>query len=178
MGGLQDDEHVGPEVVPLLTHMDATIEERAGSIATEYDALDERGCVNVHKLVGELGGDIEVAFESIDHPESLQVRSRGDFTVIVPWNTSRSRDRFTIAHELGHYFLHYSEGDDARSFYRYGRSRQEAEANAFAAALLMPAEFFTTAWAELGGDLRTIAERFGVSFSAANVRAQVLGLTQ
>ena len=55
---------------------------------------------------------------------------------------SRGRRRFTIAHELGHWYLH-AQTATAGSFQRFCRpadlsdeSRQEGEANAFAAAIL------------------------------------------
>lgn len=56
-----------------------------------------------------------------------------------------TRQRFTIAHELGHYFLHKGEVDKASNgltdngIYRSGLpTRLEVEANEFAAKLLMP----------------------------------------
>ncbi|WP_285009628.1 ImmA/IrrE family metallo-endopeptidase [Pedobacter faecalis] len=64
------------------------------------------------------------------------------------------RRRFTIAHELGHFVLHRNDGADTvfvdKDFivkYRSNKSyselelKQEQEANAFAASLLMPKEF-------------------------------------
>lgn len=92
--------------------------------------------------------------------------------------TSNRRDRFTIAHELGHYFLHYLEPevDGPRTFGRGERNRAETQANIFAAALLMPTEFFRQAHKRFGNDWWTLAEIFGVSPKAAEVRAQVLGL--
>jgi Zn-dependent peptidase ImmA (M78 family) len=63
------------------------------------------------------------------------------------------RQRFTIAHELGHFLLHKSEGEDtifvdkdfivkyrSNKAYTETEMRQEQEANAFAASLLMPRE--------------------------------------
>lgn len=54
------------------------------------------------------------------------------------------RQRFTIAHELGHYFLHISK--DTFIEYRDNdrnaiKGPKEIEANEFAAALLMPRKF-------------------------------------
>lgn len=64
-------------------------------------------------------------------------------------NHSPNRIRFTIAHELGHFQLHYQNDqkffidNGSSKFFRndvssLGTLRQEREANAFAAALLMP----------------------------------------
>lgn len=158
------------------TRLRADIEQQAADLARAHGVVSPNGFTDVETLVHKLGGEVSVIFDTPDRPESLQVRSRNDFTVIVPWNTSIVRDRFTIAHELGHLCLHYQD-DGLRSFYRYGRDRQETEANAFASALLMPAAEFEAAYAQLSGDLMAIRERFVVSRAAAGVRAQVLGLS-
>lgn len=68
---------------------------------------------------------------------SLDVREPGDFTVIIPTHTSQLGDRFTIAHELGHYFLHYGApeshrtGERTSTFTRLGRNVAETQANVF-----------------------------------------------
>jgi Zn-dependent peptidase ImmA (M78 family) len=76
---------------------------------------------------------------------------RGDGQVIIGVNTrtSRKRQRFTIAHELGHLKMHEGKlivdhsvrvdrRDDVSSI---GTDKEEIEANAFGAALLMPQNF-------------------------------------
>lgn len=52
------------------------------------------------------------------------------------------RQRFTIAHELGHYFLGHGDQDrdDPRMFAESVRDPVERAANQFAAELLMPAD--------------------------------------
>jgi predicted transcriptional regulator len=160
-----------------MTQSIETIEQRAADLRDRHPQfVNEHGLIDVHGLVEAMGGEIEVQFSTPDRPESLQAVSKSDFTIIVPWNTSLIRDRFTIAHELGHLELHYQDDDVARSFYRYGTSRQEAEANAFAAALLMPAGPFAREFVRLAGDPRRLSETFGVSRSAIGVRASVLNL--
>jgi Zn-dependent peptidase ImmA (M78 family) len=69
-------------------------------------------------------------------------------------NQSQVRQRFSIAHELGHLLLHASSGSqleasihlDKHTFYRNplsskGIDEQEKEANRFAAELLMPSVY-------------------------------------
>lgn len=133
--------------------------------------------VDLIGLLEHLGGAIAVRYEDGVHPESLFVDEPGEFTVFVPWNTSMVRDRFTIAHEIGHYVLHYDGSGRSVAFQRYGRSRQESEANAFAGALLMPGNAFEKAWQEVDGDIASVAKLFQVSRSAAEVRRRVLGLS-
>lgn len=67
--------------------------------------------------------------------------------IVVNANHHPNRQRFTIAHELGHYFLHRKLSsvffDESLLFFRdeksaQGTKFQEIEANTFAAELLMP----------------------------------------
>lgn len=145
---------------------------------------------SIKPLVSRLGGRIEyknpVGFASM-LPESIVVRSTRDFTIFVPSMTSQERDRFTIAHELGHLFLHYplvlkkfpgatmiatrwvDESDQIQQ-------RAEWEANWFAAGFLMPSKAFSDAFSGVGKSIPAVASRFGVSPAAAEVRAKNLGL--
>jgi predicted transcriptional regulator len=86
-----------------------------------------------------------------------------------------NRRRFTIAHELGHYFLHRGDGDfqDGILFRKeYQVNRREREANEFAAQLLMPTVEFRRQLSVHGYDVLAVANVFGVSGAAAEFRAQ------
>lgn len=156
----------------------SAIAKYAQQIADEHEVIDERGYVDVHELLNKLGGEIEVD----DRAESLEVREPGDFTVIIPTHTSQLRDRFTIAHELGHYFLHYRAPDSHRvgertsTFTRLGRNVAETQANVFASNILMPADHFQGVFERSGRDMAMVARHFAVSVPAAKVRAEYLGL--
>lgn len=82
------------------------------------------------------------------------------------------RDRFTLAHELGHYLLHSSEVTLAR----LGEERVQAyrdpewQANTFAAELLMPIDLIDT------NDIDEISNKFGVSYSAAKLRVKKINM--
>lgn len=104
---------------------------------------------------------------------SVFVHGAGDFDVLLPDFTSPLRDQFTMGHELGHYFLHSQMGKYPLVANRFGRGRVEWEANAFAAALLMPKEKFIAEWNSCGNLLR-VAATFFVSTDAARVRKEVL----
>ncbi|MGX1694081.1 ImmA/IrrE family metallo-endopeptidase [Microbacterium keratanolyticum] len=150
----------------------------AERVADKHGIFADGDYADLERLVHALGGRIDVA-ASFVAPEALTVRGERDFTVHLPPVTSHRRDRFTIAHELGHYFLHYLQPrvQGARSFGRGERNRVETQANYFAGALLMPSERFSRAWRRCDGDAWSVADRFGVSASAAAVRAQSLGLS-
>ncbi|MEX0732376.1 MAG: ImmA/IrrE family metallo-endopeptidase [Aquisalimonadaceae bacterium] len=89
------------------------------------------------------------------------------------------RQRFTLAHELGHFILH--SGGDHRDFvdkalFRSDQtSPEETEANRFAAGLLMPSEEFKRFAKDQSSKVEDIAEYFGVSALAVRVRAKELG---
>lgn len=82
------------------------------------------------------------------------------------------RDRFTAAHELGHYIMHR---DVPIVFHRAEHGRlapfrdSEWQANSFSGALLMPEAAMRTCQS-----LDEIVERFGVSRSAAEVQNKQL----
>jgi Zn-dependent peptidase ImmA (M78 family) len=105
-----------------------------------------------------------------------------------------NRQRFTIAHELGHFLLHresfYEEVHVDRAIKVMLRSDlssqgvniEEIEANAFAAELLLPAEFLKQDLAELGTvdvedehALKQLARRYRVSTQALLLRLSRLG---
>ncbi|AFM20596.1 putative Zn peptidase (plasmid) [Mycolicibacterium chubuense NBB4] len=168
----------GAVEAPRSTLSYSAIATYAEEIAQAHTVIDEHGYVDVHELLKKLGGQIE--FDN--RPESLEVRDPGDFTVIIPTHTSQLRDRFTIAHELGHYFLHYRApsshrvGERPSTFTRLGRNVAETQANVFASNLLMPADHFHNVFVRMDGNIAAVAQHFAVSVPAAKVRAEYLGL--
>jgi Zn-dependent peptidase ImmA (M78 family) len=104
---------------------------------------------------------------------------------------SRTRQRFTLAHEFGHYLLHPSDNFVDRKFilFRNTLSSQaidprEKEANEFAATLLMPERFLRKLLAGEAVDLEDeervsqLAKTFGVSNQALVFRLINLDLAQ
>lgn len=96
---------------------------------------------------------------------------------------SRVRRRFTIAHELGHYILHKTEKSiflDKLFRFNYPNPDQntkfEMEANAFAAAILMPEGLIRKETKNLEFDLgdelsiKYLAKKFDVSTTAMYYR--------
>lgn len=138
---------------------------------------------NIERVVDELGGRIvpNDFWDNLAKTGSLEVTGLRDFDIFIPNHTTHERDRFTIAHELGHYILHYlsNVGPQANSKFRidrYGNSAIEREANLFASSFLMPEGQFRDVFAQFSGDLSAVAMRFGVSEVTAQVRAKMLGL--
>lgn len=102
----------------------------------------------------------------------LTYKNGSGFIRLSTNSTHRGRERFSIAHELGHAWLHKAtmwcaEGDLEGLHSDAGK---EAEANAFASELLMPTELLVR---HLKGDywtkasISSAATKFDVSFTAA-----------
>lgn len=138
---------------------------------------------DLEPIVIDLNG--EVNFQdfwklSESNDGSIEVEPSGQFKVYVSNYVSELRNRFTIAHELGHYFLHYlfQRGHVEKWAFRAKRytnakhDRSEWEANWFAAAFLMPTEQFKKDWDDFGGDLEQISRKYRVSVSAVALHAE------
>lgn len=105
--------------------------------------------VDVHKIAKKLG--IEICEDKLDDDVSgvLVMKNTVPF-IFINEKQSENRQRFTIAHELGHYVVHHSDWhvDKGKSIKIYNRDSksssgeylEEIEANQFAAELLMPKE--------------------------------------
>jgi Zn-dependent peptidase ImmA (M78 family) len=169
--------------------------ERIGMIADSVRTSLGLTCpYDPEKAVTLLNGIIQ---PSIDHRIDAAIKKNGDNGFIIYLNIYKPavRERFTIAHELGHLFLHMgylfdqtkwdlmSNNDFQDSaFFRMSDNytQEENEANEFAASFLMPkTEFITIAKQNLFNDRYTIgpiADHFQVSEIAAINRGKWLGI--
>lgn len=99
---------------------------------------------------------------------------------LIEFNTSDSaaRQRFTIAHELGHYILGHgtSPRDYPNVFSSAPANPNERAANQFAAELLMPAEAVQLMLNRGYRSIDELANIFGVSSAAMGYRMINLGL--
>lgn len=89
-----------------------------------------------------------------------------------------TRQRFTIAHELGHHILHggiKNEFSDEEFFRSNESDWMEVEANRFAADILMPENEFRNYIINTSKKVAEIASHFQVSPKAVTVRAEQLG---
>jgi Zn-dependent peptidase ImmA (M78 family) len=140
---------------------------------------------DIHEPVEKLNGRVDVEDTLLQDPArsgSLYVNSPTDFRVVVPIHTSIERDRFTIAHELGHFVLHYiyrrqidpTNAPEKMVAFRRDSESVEWEANWFAAAFLMPKQEFQGQLLAHSENYRAIGQYFGVSPAAARIRAKTL----
>ncbi len=129
------------------------------------------GPFDLMRVVKEMEGEIHFldVSELSDWSGSIFVHGDKTFDILLPSFTSRIRDTFTIAHELGHYFLHANFGEQRLIALRKDSNQAEWEANWFGASFLMPKYLIndykiTTA--------EQMSSRFGVSLEAARIRLE------
>ncbi|QQR82645.1 ImmA/IrrE family metallo-endopeptidase [Candidatus Campbellbacteria bacterium] len=141
-------------------------------------------------------GDLEIVLAEFDHGISgaiIFLTTEEKFRIIVNKNKPATRQNFTIAHEIGHYFLHKDEIktndnllvdigenslDGSNALFRLdaaATTKIETEANNFAAALIMPTKLVQDAWTTLK-DVEECAKIFNVSISAMSIRLERLKL--
>lgn len=122
--------------------------------------------------------DIKVALRPLPGFDGCLLRFGSVGTILCNSEIRHAtRTRFTIAHELGHWFLHPGRGPDLLlaedSIARHKASALESEANAFAGALLMPKKWFgrhVLGTEPLVGPILDAAKCFDVSVMAATKR--------
>jgi Zn-dependent peptidase ImmA (M78 family) len=150
--------------------------------------------VPVERLAREAGALISYQpFDAQDISGLLYRAAGADPVIGVNSNNTKERQRFTIAHELGHLLLHDGNGLILERLVRLNfrdatnstaSDEEEIQANRFAAELLMPRQFITRAVDLLlqgrpVSDLelvRRLARRFEVSQSAMEFRLTGLGI--
>ena len=153
------------------------------SIVNEYRKSTP---VDVEGLARALG--IVVRREILPDDLSGMIAPTEDGVYVITVNNAHAstRQRFTIAHELGHYLMHQhlmGSGIDDDRAYRSSASgkyhntaigpKEETDANKIAAAILMPVDIINSK-REQGIDNPTIlAAEFGVSEHAMSIRLGV-----
>jgi Zn-dependent peptidase ImmA (M78 family) len=175
------------------------IENKAKKLLEEFGyngapfAVDVRAFANFHGFQVKFfeSNPLELNLESISGALIVQ---NGNKTIGIKKFESDERIRFTIAHELGHYFLNHGIKDgiklDTYTLFRNdnsstGEKIEEIQANAFAAALLMPSEYLVKEFEEevtnTFDDLKIIqslATKFKVSQISMSYRLNRLQLLE
>ena len=149
--------------------------------------------VDVEKVAERLR--LKLVYMNLGDDVSGLLISKGDSSVIAVQETNHpNRQRFTIAHEIGHFFLrhqfdpgehvHVDRGHlitprNSRS--STGADPKEIEANQFAACLLMPSSLLSRRIKEFKAEslrdyhVSKLAEEFEVSEQAMTIRLSTLG---
>lgn len=177
-----------PDVLPIFDGdtNDATQIEGIASDTRTLAGLDESqpvgnavraaerlGCI-VLPMESELGRHLGLSLRIDDVPVIRVARTSADADAAVPGD----RQRFTVAHEVGHLVLHAGLGSPLSA---QDASRRENEAHRFASAFLAPGDAVLHDLHALGGrvtltTLTRLKEKWGLSIKAFVVRFRQLGV--
>lgn len=145
-------------------------EARINSLPINPLLIAEIEDINVYKT----------SFNSADVSGIIR-KNKDGVKIYIKENEYKPRQRFTVAHELGHYYLHlkdeignFVDGDKMLNRDESNtQSQEELEANQFAAALLMPKENVIDL-VRKGYSEMAIAEILDVSLPALKIRLKTL----
>lgn len=172
---------------------DQAIENASNTLL--QSACQQYAPIDVVEICRHLNIDVRTASFTLapgrdDEVSGLIRRLNGRYQILVNVVHQYERQRYTIAHELGHYTLHrhlVEQGkelvDTIADFYRHGpddqtnpnRRRAEIQANKFAASLLMPKDLIKEA-REVSKSPVQLASMFAVSETAMRFRLAELDL--
>lgn len=174
----------------MSNYMFKHIEQRAEDVLRRFGV--SQAPVPVEKIVSEL--NISVAYAADNNYSGILLR-KADDTIVMGLNNAESskRQRFTMAHELGHFYLDPNKKvfvdqkitiDHRNNKPGKSESKKEMYANAFAAAFLMPEKLVTNDFRQVVREkgafidehLTALASRYEVSRDAMKFRLLNLGL--
>ncbi|GAB2562660.1 ImmA/IrrE family metallo-endopeptidase [Spirosoma aerophilum] len=170
---------------------------RTGCYPTDFSSLTENVGIDVERVATMLGIDL-IPHDFGEDVSGVLLREGDKAQIGFNTKNGAKRQRFTIAHELGHYVLnHQRKGvfvDTPEKYFALfrdsnsstGEDIQEREANSFAASLLMPLDlarqgisYFMKSDITRDEDFELVpllAKRFNVSDLAMSYRLTNLNL--
>ncbi len=165
--------------VGQMAKYNKNLENLAKDILVKNDML--KLPVNLIEIANN--NNIEVYYVSLPQGISGAIKyndKKNKFQILIEKNEPESRKRFTLAHELSHYFLqgtyflnehkiHYD------ALYRSGTNETEKKADYLAGALLMNEELLTKLF-RINPSIKELAKTFMVSESALTVRLMTIGV--
>lgn len=147
---------------------------------------------DIEDLVKTLGGSIKSDDYVLGDASIIKKSDKSFLITLDKFTYSEKRKRFTLAHELGHLFLHmkylldeqrWNELSEGDGYNRNGvkpYSRLEYEANIFAASFLMPEKMFIEIAESTSDDNEyhpeLIARKFNVSMDSVIIRGKTIGI--
>lgn len=143
---------------------------RANQIITDYHLAPP---VDIIKLAEQQG--FLVVNEDLEDWLSATC-SKDEMIIMLNQNHHWHRRRFSLGHELGHFFLNHDQVNKPFDEpYKKFKKSLEIEADYFAGCVLMPEQAFKAAFSKLG-NVKEISKFFEVSETAAWVRIKQLHL--
>lgn len=116
----------------------------------------------------EMTGGLSGSLQNVDGTWIMKINSKHH----------KNRQRFTIAHELGHYLMHKDKNslfEDTTFFRGAQNNAMEFAANEFASSILMPQNSIKKLLDSNIRELADLADEFNVSPSAMKYRLEKLG---
>lgn len=169
----------------MTNAIDRKVEPKVNELLKYFEV--DTAPINVFDMAKSLG--INVIFDSLDSDTSgIMLHKNNKTRIAINSSHHINRQRFTLAHEIGHFKLHLSNKEKEtifvdKRFFRNkesskGSTRIEIEANAFAACLLMPKIFMkksikNTVISDI--DVFKLALQYEVSEQAMTLRLVKLG---
>lgn len=153
----------------------ATVWTRDGATKIPVDPIIIARQLGLKVFATDLDLDTDATLEKLDGEDAARIS--------INRRHPSTRQRFSCAHELGHWYLRVGRGDTEFAFVdrrdprsAWGSKPEEVYANSFAAALLMPADLVKS---QRDAGLTTVpalAYTFGVSPEAMKNRLSRLRL--
>lgn len=162
-----------------MSSIDKQLEVMANDILIKNDML--KLPVDLNEIARN--NNIDVYYSELPDGISGAIRYNGDkqkFEILIEKNENVGRQRFTLAHELAHYFLEgqqllRSQEIHFDTLYRRQKNSEERKVEHLAGALLMDKEMLAKLY-NICPSIRILSQTFGVSESAMTVRLMILGL--
>lgn len=162
-----------------MSTFNQTLETMAKDILVSNDML--KLPVNLSVIAKNL--DIDVYASELPKGISGAIRyneNKKKFEILLSEKESYERQRFTLAHELAHFFLEKRKLEESKEIhfdplYRRNKNPEEKEVEYLAGAILMDHSMLKRLY-NVNKSISLLAETFGVSESALTVRLMILGL--
>ena len=120
------------------------------------------------------------AINAKDNISACIINDNGERIIYINKYDGPRRQRFSVAHEIGHYILRHLEDNGGDVLYRnqiasLGIDSREISANRFASSLLMP-KYLVERMYEMGFNIEMMADAFLVSKQVVRYRLEQLRL--
>ncbi|MDQ3076915.1 MAG: ImmA/IrrE family metallo-endopeptidase [bacterium] len=156
--------------------------DKTNIIAKAVALGKETGYVDVVRVANDLNIAVLAAPFEDSFNAQISFTPENGYELLVNENHPIGRQRFSIAHELGHFILHNTEIVELGKLNRDGDSIMEEEADALAAEILMPKELIEDYIRNENEDteviskslIEKIADKFKVSRVVAIIRLREL----
>lgn len=163
--------------------MNAELDAAELLASTWFAEYPERLPVEPERIAAGLGIFVRTARLSSDESGNIVIPAdrRRDVVITINEADHPNRQRFTCAHEIGHYVSRRERDGGGKTYVDYrgtlaglGKDPDEIYANQFASALLMPAALVKKHYIRCGRNTQVLASTFGTSVQAMELRLRNL----